>query len=327
MYIKPRLPHNYVVRNSRANRTWGREEVACPLPFNLRRGFKFTMEILFTEPCYMISINGQHFCKFDHRLPYRLVKTIEITGHLREVLVERMIVDCYPIRSPQNKPRDIILGKSLQDRDSLVTGDEKDSISSVDRTIRTWDKVSWSTRPSFQQGRICDNSLPLPFYGSIDPSSFGVGRVFKIEGRVKLLPQSFYINLQNGCDIWPHPEIALHLNTLFTKQNTGAIGRTTLVRNAWKDGGWGVEERSDLLTHLRPGKLFSMCIVNNTKCFDIYVNHKLLATFKYRMHPASINTIYIQGDIKLWDVMLEQGLSFDEIHSVGMRRRSSTLRV
>lgn len=326
LYLKPRLPHNYVVRTSRVNRFWGKQEVSCPLPFTLKRGFKFSIEILITEPCYMISINGEHFCKYEHRLQYRDVRTLEVAGHIRDVVVERTIVDSYPVRSLDRKPVDIILGESLQGADISHMTDERDSLTGTERGSRSGRRVSWTSRTSSKISKFYDEVLPLPFYGSIDSSSFSIGRVFRVEGRVKLLPQSFYINLQNGYNIWPHPIIALHLSTCFTKQHTGAIGRTTLIRNAWIKGSWGVEERSDLVTQLRPGKAFSLCIVNNVNSFEIYVNHKLLANFKYRIHPSTIDTIYIQGDIKLWNVMLEQNLSFEHLLTEKHRKRLSIIR-
>lgn len=317
--IKPRLPHNYVVRRAKVNKTWCKEEVACPLPFTLKRGFEFTVEVLITEPGFMVSFNGRHFCTFTHRLPYRHIQTLEVIGHIREVSVGRMIVECYPIRSLQPTPKEIVLGGSLQP----TYEDENGMESRPSRT--TLGRISWSSHASYRMSRTYDETIPIPFYGVLDPSSFSIGRVLKIEGRVKLLPQSFYINLQNGQDVWPHPIIALHLNTRFTKQHTGAIGRATLVRNAWKDGAWGVEELSELVTQLRPGKAFSLCIVNNPKSFDIYVNHQFMANFKYRMPSSVVNTVYIQGDIKLWDVTLEQCLSFDKLHTKE-KKRSTNIR-
>lgn len=39
----------------------------------------------------------------------------------------------------------------------------------------------------------------------------------EIQGRTKLLPHIFFINLQIGRHIWPHPSVPLHLNPRFSK--------------------------------------------------------------------------------------------------------------
>lgn len=47
------------------------------------------------------------------------------------------------------------------------------------------------------------------------PNGFKTGWQLEITGRVKILPSSFYINLQQGDTLWPHPIIPLHLNPRF----------------------------------------------------------------------------------------------------------------
>lgn len=49
------------------------------------------------------------------------------------------------------------------------------------------------------------------------------GWQLEVKGRVKLLPQGFYINLQDGPQLWPHPNIPLHLNPRFSKLNLNSV--------------------------------------------------------------------------------------------------------
>lgn len=49
------------------------------------------------------------------------------------------------------------------------------------------------------------------------PKGFQRGWQLEIYGRVKILPHSFYINLQEGSQNWPHPNIPLHLSLRFSK--------------------------------------------------------------------------------------------------------------
>uniref|UniRef100_A0A1I8MT39 Uncharacterized protein n=1 Tax=Musca domestica TaxID=7370 RepID=A0A1I8MT39_MUSDO len=316
LHINPRLPQNYIVRNTKVRNAWGREEVASALPFSLRRGAAFSVQVLFTEECYMISVNGYHFCKFYHRLPYESVQSLEVKGEIEDVTVERLEVQHYPERLPESVPQKVRLARALReptlpDAHTVAAYDETDRVAEPadaedDKVITQWRVVKKANGDiEYEPKIVALNEIKLPYYGTIPRNSFQLGRVLKVEGRVRLLPQSFYINMQSGHNCWPHPVVALHLNPRFTKQSSGAIGRATVIRNSWIDGNWGQEERSDLETKFLPGKPFSLQIVHGDDSFKIYVNHQLLTEYKFRVSPSTIDTIYIQGDIKLFDVALE----------------------
>ena len=316
LHINPRLPQNYIVRNSKVRNVWGREEVASALPFSLRRGVPFSIQVLFTDECYMISVNGFHFCKFYHRLPYKSVQSLEIKGDIDDVMVERKIVTHYPERLPDSVPKSVRLHKSLRSTDDSdgVCDDDIDLTDHEQQQETKWRETIVNNKLAQAPDILRKDEMRLPYYGVIPKHSFVLGHAIKIEGRVRLLPQSFYINLQSGHNCWPHPTIALHLNPRFSKQNDGPIGRTTVIRNSWVDGAWGTEERSEMETTFRPGKPFSLSIVYGpNKSFEIFVNHELLTEYKFRCRPELIDTIYIQGDIKLFDVVLQQDISFDKI--------------
>lgn len=75
------------------------------MPFTLKRGDPFTIQILVTEPDFYISINGRHFASFDHRLPYGRISTLQVIGDVSDVEVEQMPVQEYPdknFRSSEN---------------------------------------------------------------------------------------------------------------------------------------------------------------------------------------------------------------------------------
>ena len=314
LHINPRLPQNYIVRNSKVRNVWGREEVASALPFSLRRGAPFSIQVLFTDECYMISVNGFHFCKFYHRLPYKSVQSLEIKGDIDDVMVERMIVTHYPERLPDSVPKSVRLHKSLRSTHDPDADDDVDLTDHEKEQETKWRETIVNNKLAQSPDIVRKDEMILPYYGVIPKHSFVLGHAIKIEGRVRLLPQSFYINLQSGHNCWPHPTIALHLNPRFSKQNDGPIGRTTVIRNSWVDGSWGSEERSEMETTFRPGKPFSLSIVYGpNKSFEIFVNHELLTEYKFRCRPELIDTIYIQGDIKLFDVVLQQDISFDKI--------------
>lgn len=126
------------------------------------------------------------------------------------------------------------------------------------------------------------------------------GTRLHVIGRVKVLPHSFYVNLQRGDMMWPHPTIAFHLNPRFNN-----AGKHVIVNNAWLDEKWGKEERNETYTDFMPSRSFNMCIDCTDSSYAVYLNRKQIAEFKFRLQPEIVDTIYIQGDIKLQAVTLE----------------------
>lgn len=140
----------------------------------------------------------------------------------------------------------------------------------------------------------------MPYYGKLT-EKFEKGTRLHIFGRVKVLPHSFYVNLQHGEHIWPHPTIAFHLNPRFA--NIG--GKHVIVKNSWLDGKWDREERGEIHTDFMPSRVFHMYIECDDTSYNVYVNNKRIAEFKFRIKPYIVDTVYIQGDIKLQFVVQE----------------------
>lgn len=304
LHINPRLPQNYIVRNTKVRDVWGREEVSSALPFLLRRGDRFAIQVLITDACYMISINGNHFAEYAHRLPLSGVKILDVKGDVEDVKMERTVVKSYPQRLKESAVRIIEAHLSTE-------ADEVDAnVEEVINIPHEWCLISAPSAKLENNSLKChrnstDQGLTLPYYGTFLPKSLREGRCLRIDGRVRLLPHSFYINLQQGQNIWPHPIIAFHLNPRFSQTSTGAIGKAIVCRNAWYNGSWAEEERSELDTNFSPGRTFSLVIACSANSFEVYVNRQFLTEFKYRIQPDIVDTVYIQGDVKLWNVTLE----------------------
>lgn len=147
----------------------------------------------------------------------------------------------------------------------------------------------------------------MPYYGELK-KIFSNGYRIQITGRVKLLPHSFYVNLQQGTKIWPHPNIPFHLNPRFA--NIG--GKHVICRNSWQNGEWDREERTEIHMDFMPGKEFSLTINCCDSSYNVYLNDKFIAEFQFRMNENLVDTIYIQGDIHLYSVTLEKFLATDE---------------
>lgn len=96
LHINPRLRTKAVVRNTRVNGKWGREELYLSHPFMFRPGDRFEIRVLVTDDCYLIAINGHHFAQYMHRQPYGAIRLLEIHGELTEVQIQRSRVRGYP---------------------------------------------------------------------------------------------------------------------------------------------------------------------------------------------------------------------------------------
>ncbi|KAK0181777.1 hypothetical protein PV327_004028 [Microctonus hyperodae] len=96
-----------------------------------------------------------------------------------------------------------------------------------------------------------DVILNIPLTISMSQEFHHGARIF-IKGRLKLLPHSFYINLQKSSLLYPHPEIPLHLNPRFQY----GIRSSCVVMNCWTEGAWGREERHNGYLSWAPGREF-----------------------------------------------------------------------
>lgn len=90
VHINPRIPQNYIVRNSKINGRWGKEETTASLPFKLKRDERFAIQILVTESNYLISVNGLHFTTFNHRIPFDRVTCVQLCGDVCDANIEHL---------------------------------------------------------------------------------------------------------------------------------------------------------------------------------------------------------------------------------------------
>ncbi|XP_063895265.1 galectin-5 isoform X1 [Helicoverpa armigera] len=81
IHISPRFDEMEIVRNTFTAGAWGKEERRGGMP--LCRGDPFDMLIECDEVSFMVSINGQHFCKYIHRIPYDRITHLVVFGDVK----------------------------------------------------------------------------------------------------------------------------------------------------------------------------------------------------------------------------------------------------
>ncbi|XP_076659628.1 galectin-8 [Halictus rubicundus] len=136
-------------------------------------------------------------------------------------------------------------------------------------------------------------------------TEFKRGTILFVAGRLKLLPHSFIVNLQNGKVIYPHPIIPLHLNPRFLYGSNAPY----VVMNSWSNGSWGHEERHQGHLSWMPGRNFLLTIRGEFDTYTIWLNDKMICEFKYRCDPSIIDTIRISGDIVLYELAIKQTIN------------------
>ncbi|KAL0267046.1 UNVERIFIED_CONTAM: hypothetical protein PYX00_009416 [Menopon gallinae] len=131
----------------------------------------------------------------------------------------------------------------------------------------------------------------------------GPGTKVEIWGRLKLMPRGFYVNLQEGIDLWPHPIVPFHMNLRINPPGTSKR-EYEIIFNSWYRGGWEKETPISFCPFL-PGTDFILTIDCNPTCFLVQVNDKFL--FKYnRPDDAYMDCVFIFGDVVVQKVILKR---------------------
>ncbi|XP_022222443.1 galectin-8 [Drosophila obscura] len=297
LQLGARLPQNYIVRNSRLMGKWGPEENSSPLGFQLIRGDTFWMQVLLTVESFYISVNGYHFAEYAHRMPYRWLASIDLRGDIDEIVIDKYYVTEYPIRLSQSVARALPF---VYDSNILkwLNGE-------ATSTLQNWDSLDNLSRLQRATRQITAN-LTLPFYGRVpNHEKLVEGRAVRIEGRVRLMPQSFSVALQQGQQIWPQPTVSFYFSPSFLRKTRDKVGKVIVTRSAYLNGSWVKTKVSRLNTSLRPGKAFVILIACRPNYYELFVNSKLLLGFKHQMNPECVDIVNIRGDVRLWDVVIE----------------------
>lgn len=292
LQIGIRLPQNYIIRNSRLMGMWGPEENSTNLHFEMTRGKAFWMQVLLANDSFYISVNGYHCAKYDYRMPYIWLSSVDVCGDVSDILIEIFHVEEYPIRVGRAVGRNIPLVNEvswLQDTQNMTDD---------------WFPIAVPSK--FLKNVMSHHKkLAIPFYGRIPADiKFINGYAMRIEGRVLLMPQSFTVCLQRGYRIWPQPTVSLLFSPNFLRNSRAKLGKAVITRSAYINGVWIYREVSHFHTNLGPGKTFVITIVCKKHGYDIYVNTKLLLTFKHQMNPEEIDMVNIRGDVQIWDVVV-----------------------
>lgn len=261
LHFNPRLDRGYVVRNTKYKGCWEDEETCSPIP---SRGYIFRRNNFF------------HLTIFCTQNEFQ----IAIDG-------EHFCAFAYRL------PLEDIAGLEFND------GIEEPKVRQTNIYVYPDPEICKPTRSlELTDESPLDTNLELPVVIDL-PKGFNVGSRLMIKGRLKLLPHSFFINLQKGSMIYPHPAIALHVNPRYHYGNQPSC----LVMNCWNNGSWHKEQRhtGQIWT---PGREFLLSIRCEYESYVIWLNDRMIADFKHRLQPSIVDTIRITGDLVLYEMFI-----------------------
>ncbi|XP_015600752.1 galectin-8 isoform X1 [Cephus cinctus] len=179
-----------------------------------------------------------------------------------------------------------------------VNGDVED-VRFRQTTFQIYPKSKLTPYLQLNDKQSLEENLKVPVTVDIT-SDVRNGVHFTIKGRLKLLPHSFYVNLQKGKAIYPHPEIALHVNPRFLYGTSPPC----MVMNCWTNGAWSHEERHQGNLFWLPGRDFFLVIRCEYQAFTIWLNNKMIGEFKHRLDPSIVDTLRIYGDVHLYQLAI-----------------------
>ncbi|XP_073825866.1 galectin-8-like [Musca autumnalis] len=284
------ISRNIIGRNTRVTGYWGTEETTSVMPINLKQGSRFFLQILFTMDTVMIAMDGSHVAKYQHRVPYHDIRSIEIRGDVRDLQVDHKIVTDYPQRIGNSKHYAHISNRHAET--GIYYPEDYDHPSEEEEE---------------NNQTVDERPLPLPYYASFPRGFFELGYSMVIWGRVRSKPQHFRICLQTGHNIWPQPTVALAIEFQFSFNSNGETEEPLIVRNSFTNGRWSEEIKSELTTGLRQNSEFHLYIVHGKKAFEILLNNRPLLNYPYKVNPKCVDTVLVSGDIKLYDIEIEEG--------------------
>ncbi|EZA48981.1 hypothetical protein DMN91_011575 [Ooceraea biroi] len=262
LHFNPRLDRGYIVRNTRLRGTWEDEETCSPA--------------------------GPSGCILRRNIYVHLM--IFCTNDAFQIAVNGEHFCAFSYRSP------------LEDVTALEVNGTIEDVRTRQLNLFVYPDPN-VYRPS--RALVLTGEEPLVDFLDVPVtvnfgSEFRVGTRLTIAGRLKLLPYSFYVNLQKGKTIYPHPIIPLHLNPRFLYGSSAPY----VVMNCWSNGAWSHEERHQGQLSWMPGRDFLLTIRCEYEGYTIWLGNRMIGEFKHRLQSSIVDTLRISGDVVLYQLSM-----------------------
>ncbi|XP_074119775.1 galectin-9-like isoform X2 [Sminthopsis crassicaudata] len=264
-HFNPRFENGgYVVCNTKTFGSWGPEERKMQMPF--QKGTPFEIRFQVQNEAFIVSVNGNYFVPYLHRMPFHKVDNISIEG-----IVQVSYITFQPPNYAWPPAPSTVITQTIYP-----------GINSV---------PPLPSAPPFPNSMYTSQLYPLPFSAMIAGGLYPSRNII-VSGSILLTANMFTINLRCGNDI------AFHLNPRFTEK--------AVVRNTKINHSWGSEERSlpSFMPFIQ-GQPFTVHIRCEMHCLKVSVNGQHQFDYNHRMKNLScINQLEVSGDIQLTHVQV-----------------------
>ncbi|EQB78373.1 galectin-9B [Camelus ferus] len=164
-HFNPRFEEGgYVVCNTKQKGSWGPEERKMQMPF--QRGSPFELRFLVQSSEFKVTVNGNLFVQYEHRVPFHHVNTISVTGAVQLSYVSFQNTHVTPMQPAHSR-------------------------------------VQFSQPACFPPKHKGRKPKPMPFFTSI-PGGLYPSKSIIVSGTILPCAQRFYINLRSGSNIAFH---------------------------------------------------------------------------------------------------------------------------
>uniref|UniRef100_UPI00398F7E38 galectin-9-like isoform X2 n=1 Tax=Pristiophorus japonicus TaxID=55135 RepID=UPI00398F7E38 len=264
-----------VVCNTLERQCWGSEERKHHIP--ITQGSYFELIFHVRTYCFQVSVNGQHFLEFNHRLPFSRVDTIKVSGDVH--------VNAITFRSPTLS--------SVYGSNPAFSNPTQYSKGTAFHLVHNQNCMAAPCQTGGRRNRFKNMPTQVTVSSPVVPYQAYMGSIrpeqkIKIVGTVKAKAHRFTFNLKASYA----DNIALHINQRFDE--------TAVVRNTRINQSWGAEERSLPFLPFIPGQTFELLILVQPNFYKVSVNGRHLFNFNHRLQPLNqVDHLEVTGDVQL----------------------------
>ncbi|XP_031209192.1 galectin-9 isoform X2 [Mastomys coucha] len=261
-HFNPRFEEGgYVVCNTKQNGQWGPEERKMQMPF--QKGMPFELCFLVQRSDFKVMVNKSFFVQYQHRVPYHLVDTINVSGCVQLSFITFQTQGFHPAH-------------------------QAPMAQTIIHTVHSTPGQMFST-PGIPPMAYPTPAYTMPYFTNILNGLYPSKSII-ISGNVLPDAKRFHINLRSGGDI------AFHLNPRF---NEKAVVRNTQINNSWGPEERSLPGRMPFSR----GQSFSVWILCEGHCFKVAVDGKHMCEYYHRLkNLPAINTLEVAGDVQLTHV-------------------------
>ncbi|XP_053512887.1 galectin-9-like isoform X4 [Artibeus jamaicensis] len=197
-HFNPRFEEGgYVVCNTKQKGSWGTEERKMQMPF--QKGNPFELRFLVQSTDFQVTVNGNLFTKYSHRVPFHLADTISVTGAvgLTNISFQNPVISpemyanpTYPIPYFTAIPSGMYPSKSI-----TVSGTVLPSARRFHINLRSGSDIAFHLNPRFDENTVVRNTQ---INGSWGPEERGLPRAMPFSRGQGFSINSFNISYNNG---------------------------------------------------------------------------------------------------------------------------------